>query len=68
MYSSSSSSVMQMVRVLHEQMAVQMLDLMAEAAGGQLLVLHLKQIAVAVLRPDTHRIGARDDAELARGR
>ena len=42
-----------------------MLDLMAEATGGQLLVLYLEKIAVPILRPDTHRIGAGDDAELA---
>ena len=44
--------------MLHKQVAVQMLDLMAEAAGGDPLILHLKPLAVTVLRLDTHHIGA----------
>ena len=40
-----------MVRALHEQMTVQMLDLVAEAPGRQSLVLHLEKCAVPVLGP-----------------
>ena len=42
-----------------------MLDLMAEAARRQRLVLHLKKRTVAVLGTHTHHIGARHHAVLA---
>ena len=51
--------------MLHEQVAVQVLDLMAEGTGGQGLALHLEPVAVPVLGPDPHHIGAGDDAPLA---
>ena len=38
-----------------------MLDLMAEAAGGQVLVLDLEERAVAILRAHAHLVRARDD-------
>ena len=44
--------------MFHKQVAVQMLDLMAEATGSNPLVLHLEPLAVTVLRLDTHHIGA----------
>ena len=46
--------------MLHEQMAVQMLDLVAETAGGQTLVLHLKPVAVAILSADADDLRPRD--------
>ena len=46
--------------MLHEQMAVQMLDLVAEAAGSQSLILHLKPVTVPILRPDADDLRAGD--------
>ena len=43
-----------------------MLDLVAEAAGGQALVLHLKIVAVAVLCPHPDNIGTGHDAVFTR--
>ena len=48
-----------------EQMTVQMLDLMAEAAGGKLFIFHLKGIAKTILSAHTDGIRARDNAPLA---
>ena len=42
-----------------------MLDLVAEAAGGDALVLHLEPLAVTILRLDPHHIGARHFAVFA---
>ena len=55
-----------MVRVLHKQMTVQMLDLVTEAAGRQCLILHLEKCAVPVLSPDPHRVGTGHHAILSR--
>ena len=51
--------------MLHEQVAVQMLDLMAEGPGRQPLGLRLEPVAVPVLRPDPYPVGPGDDAPLA---
>ena len=51
--------------MLHEQVAVQMLDLMAEGPGRQALGLRLEPVAVPVLRPDPHPVGPGDNAPLA---
>ena len=52
--------------MLGVEVAVEMLDLVAEAARGQLFVLNFKLRAVTVLRAHAHDHRARDDAVLAR--
>ena len=46
------------------QMAVQVLDLMAEAAGRQAIAFHLEPVAVAVLRPNPDMAGPGDNAQM----
>ena len=46
----------EVVDVLHKQMAVQMLDLVAESSGRQALALHLEPVAIPVLGPDPDRV------------
>ena len=55
-----------MVYALHIEVSVQVLQLMAEAAGHQLLPLGLEPFAIAVLGPDTDKIGPRNHPPLAR--
>ena len=45
--------------MLHEQMTIQVLDLMAEAPGRQALVFDLEPLTVPVLGTDTHHLRPR---------
>ena len=51
--------------MLHKQMAVQMLDLVAEGSGRQALALHLEPVAIPVLGPDPDHVRPGDDAPFA---
>ena len=52
----------QTVAVLAEQVSVQMLDLVAEAAGGKAGAFDLKRVAVPILCADFDMVRALDDA------
>ena len=52
--------------MLHEEVAVQVLDLVAEGPGGETLGLRLKPVAVPVLSPDPDDVGPLHHGELPR--